>query len=203
MGNFRSNRLRGVVFDLDGTLVSQELDFPAIREEIGLPVGQPLLEALEQMTGNELERALAIIDRHERTAATTAKLLPGVREFTLWLEKQGVRQAVLSRNSRRSVQEVLQRWELAFDPIVAREDAPYKPDPGGIIQICSRWGVVPSDVAMIGDFLYDIEAGRRAGARTALITHGRDLPFAHLADVTFPNFEELPDLLRGWFGGSA
>lgn len=202
MGYFRSNRLRGVIFDFDGTLVSQELDFPAIRQEIGLPVGQPLLEALERMTGSELERALAIIDRHERAAAATAQLLPGVREFTFWLKQQGVLQAVLSRNSRHSVREVLRRLDLAFDSIVAREDAPYKPDPGGIFKICSHWGVAPSDVAMIGDFLFDIEAARRAGAWTALITHGRNLPFAHMAHVTFPSFEELPDLLREWFGGS-
>jgi phosphoglycolate phosphatase-like HAD superfamily hydrolase len=41
--------IRGVVFDLDGTLVSQELDFEAIRREIGLPTGTPLLEALRQL----------------------------------------------------------------------------------------------------------------------------------------------------------
>jgi phosphoglycolate phosphatase-like HAD superfamily hydrolase len=53
---------------------------------------------------------------------------------------------------------------------------------------------------MIGDYLYDIEAGRNAGTRTALITHGRDWPFAHLADETFPNFRELPKSWDDWFG---
>jgi HAD superfamily hydrolase (TIGR01509 family) len=195
--------LRGAVFDLDGTLVTQDLDFAAIRREIGLPVGQPLLEALDRMSGRELEAAAGILDRHERAAAASAILNPGVAEFVTWLAELGVKKAVLSRNSRRSVQEVLGRCGLEFDLIVAREDAPYKPDPAGIIHICSAWGVHPAEVAMIGDYLYDVQAGRHAGARTALITHGRDRPFAHLADVTFPNFEELPDLLRGWFAPSA
>lgn len=192
-------RLRGAVFDLDGTLVSEELDFAAIRVEIGLPVGQPLLEALASMAGAERCRAAAILERHERAAAASAALHPGVRDFLDWLEKHGVNRAVLSRNSKRSVQEVLQRCGLEFDTIVAREDAPYKPNPAGLVQICSAWRLPPSAVVMIGDYVYDVEAGRNAGTRTALITHGRDLPFAHLADVTFPNFEQLPEVLRGWF----
>ena len=49
-------RVRGVVFDLDGTLVVQELDFDAMRREIGLPPGTPLLEALEGMDGPHVQR---------------------------------------------------------------------------------------------------------------------------------------------------
>jgi HAD superfamily hydrolase (TIGR01509 family) len=189
----------GVVFDLDGTLVSQELDFAAIRAEIGLPIGQPLLEAIGQMTGEAKLRATDILDRRERIAAASAQILPGVRGFVDWLARKNVRQAVLSRNSRRSVEQVLIRCGLKFDPIVAREDAPHKPDPSGILQICRTWGIEPHRTMMIGDYLFDLEAGRRAGTRTALITHGRQLPFAHLADVTFPSFCDLPELLQGMF----
>jgi phosphoglycolate phosphatase-like HAD superfamily hydrolase len=48
---------------------------------------------------------------------------------------------------------------------------------------------------MIGDYLYDLQVGRNAGTRTALVTHGRSLPFAHLADFVFPSFEEMPEAL--------
>ena len=194
-------RLRGVVFDLDGTLVVQELDFDAMRREIGLPVGTPLLEAVERLHGAEREAAVAVLRRHELAAAETARLNPGVGDFLDWLAGRGVRRAVLSRNMRQAVLKVLDRCGVSFDPVLAREDAPYKPSPEGIWQICGAWGLAPAEVLMVGDYLYDVQAGRSAGTRTALVTHGRTLPFAALADVAFASFEDVPDVLRRWVGG--
>jgi HAD superfamily hydrolase (TIGR01549 family) len=191
--------IRGVVFDLDGTLVSQELDFEAIRHEIGLPTGTPLLEALRQLDAKQRLEAEAILDRHEHEAAQRATAFAGIPEFLGWLETRNIRRAVLTRNSRRCAETVLTRCNLRLDPVIAREDGPPKPDPAGVWRICTTWGLPPTDVLTIGDYLFDIEAGRQAGTRTALVTHGRAWPFAHLADVTFPNFRELPDWQDGWF----
>lgn len=191
--------IRGVVFDMDGTLVSQELDFEAIRREIGLPPGTPLLEALRDLGEAERNRAEAILDGHERAAAERASVFAGIPEFIAWLDERRIRRAVLTRNSRRAAETVLARCGMSFYPVVAREDGPPKPSPAGIWRICDAWALPPGDVLTIGDYLFDIEAGRQAGTRTALVTHGREWHFAHLADVTFPNFRELPDWQTGWF----
>ncbi len=53
---------------------------------------------------------------------------------------------------------------------------------------------------MVGDYLYDLEAGRSAGTRTALLTHGRDWPFAHLADWTLTTLAELPAVIQDHVG---
>jgi HAD superfamily hydrolase (TIGR01509 family) len=195
-----------VVFDLDGTLVVEELDFEAMRREIGLPPRTPLLEAVERMTGPRRAAAEAVLRRHEEVAARGARLNPGVAAFLAWLDGHGVRRAVLSRNMRSAVATALARCGLSFDTVVAREDAPYKPSPQGLWRICAAWGLAPAEVLMVGDYLYDLQAGRAAGTRTALLTHGRLLPFAEEADLVFPTFEEIPDLLRRWVegdGGSA
>jgi HAD superfamily hydrolase (TIGR01509 family) len=191
--------IRGVVFDLDGTLVSQEIDFEAIRRELGVASGTPLLELLHGLPEPRRQSAWEIVDRHEREAAARAKIHQGVSEFVAWLEVRNVRRAVLSRNSRQSVLASLERVGLAFDPVVAREDAPFKPNPHGLWQICEAWQFAPAEVLMIGDYLYDLQAGRAAGTKTALVTHGREWPFAHLADATFPNFRELPEFWADWF----
>jgi HAD superfamily hydrolase (TIGR01509 family) len=191
--------IRGVVFDLDGTLVAQEIDFEAIRRELGVPSGTPLLELLHGMPEPQRAAAWATVDRHERNAASRAELHLGVSEFLAWLDTRKIRRAVLSRNSRQSVLTSLERVGLTFDPIVAREDGPFKPNPQGLWQICEAWQVVPAEVLMIGDYIYDLQAGRNAGTKTALVTHGREWEFADLADVTFPNFRELPDFGADWF----
>ncbi len=195
--------VRGVVFDLDGTLVVQELDFEAMRREIDLPTGTPLLEALERMDGPARAAAMAVLRRHELAAAETARLTPGVAVFLDRLAARGIRRAVLSRNMREAVEIVLRRCGLTFDLVLAREDAPYKPSPEGVRRICAAWGLAPAEVLMVGDYLYDIQAGRGAGTRTALLTHGRDLPFAHQADVAFASFEDLPEALARRLGGVA
>ncbi|MCX7700385.1 MAG: HAD family hydrolase [Gemmataceae bacterium] len=191
--------IRGVIFDMDGTLVSQELDFEAIRRDIGLPAGTPLLEAMAKMPPEQRAWAQAILDRHEQQAAEKARVFDGIPEFLHWLDRRQIRRGLLTRNSRRSVETVLKRVGLWFDPIVAREDGPPKPNPDGIWTICRAWGFPPAEVLMIGDYIFDIDAGRRAGTKTALVTHGRDWPFAALADCCFPNFLKLPDLIEEWF----
>src|SRR5207237_8495685 len=105
--------------------------------------------------------------------------------------RQG-RLAVLTRNSRAAAEAVLAGCGLAhlFDPVMSRDDAPYKPQPEGVWRICAAWGLAPAEVLVLGDYLYDIQVGRRAGTRTALITHGRDWPFAAEADVVFADFAE-------------
>src|SRR5262249_11536391 len=145
-----------------------------------------------RLTPAELTAARSILDRHEHTAAAAAELLPGVCEFLAWLGTRQVRRAVLTRNSRSAAAAALARCGLAehFDQVVSRDDAPYKPQPEGVWRICAAWGLAPTEVLMLGDYLYDIQVGRRAGTRTALITHGRDLPFAAEADVVFADFAE-------------
>jgi HAD superfamily hydrolase (TIGR01549 family) len=183
--------VRGVVFDLDGTLVHQRLDFEAIRREIGLPPDTPLLEALEQLPPAEQDRAWSILDRHELAAADGTEALPGVPEFLAWLDARHIRRAVLTRNSRAASAAALARCRLTgFDPVMSRDDGPYKPQPDGLLHICTVWGFRPTEVLMIGDYLFDVQVGRRAGTRVALLTHGRVWPFAGEADLTFADIAE-------------
>src|SRR5262245_55645665 len=166
-------RLRGIVFDLDGTLIHQELDFEAMRREIGVPSGTPLLETLAALPESERARAWQILDDHERRAADKAEAFPGVRHVLDGFAQRGLRLGLLSRNSRRSVDTVLSRCGLMLDPALAREDAPHKPNPAGLVRICETWGVLPTEVLMVGDYIYDLQVGRNAGTRTVLVTHGK------------------------------
>jgi len=189
-------RIRGVVFDMDGTLVAQAIDFDAIRRELGLPFGTPLLEAMDRLPAADRTAAWAVLDRHEQAAVAGAEVLPGVLDFLAWLDTRGLKRAVLTRNSRSVAEAVLGRCGLlTFDPIVTRDDAPFKPQPEGLWRICKAWGVAPTEVLMLGDYVYDIQVGRNAGARTALLTHGRDWPFAAEADWAVATFAECVAVL--------
>ena len=73
--------LRGLIFDLDNTLVDSRLDFEAMRREMELPAGMAILEAIERLPEPEAARCREILHRHELAGAERATLLPGVSEL--------------------------------------------------------------------------------------------------------------------------
>jgi len=194
--------IRGVIFDLDGTLVDSGLDFDLMRQEMQLPEGLSLLEAIDQLDDARAAECREILARHEWAGADQAHLMPGVREFLSQLTARGMPQAVLTRNARDVTLATLSRLRLAFDPVVTREDAPAKPDPTAIWRICEQWRLAANQVVVIGDFHFDIEAGCRAGCRTVLYTGGREAQAVRGADQAgycLRCFAQ-PDELLAWLG---
>jgi HAD superfamily hydrolase (TIGR01509 family) len=166
--------LKLVIFDLDGTLLEPAFDFDAIRREIGLPPGASILEALDRFSESERARANSILERHEAEAADRSRLMPGAGELLDWLRARGIRTAVLTRNSRRSVERACRRHGLRFSAVVAREDHLPKPSPAGVRHLMSALGTEPEETIVVGDFRFDVEAGAAAGCRTiALVSDPR------------------------------
>ncbi|HEY4312735.1 MAG TPA: HAD family hydrolase [Pirellulales bacterium] len=196
--------VRGVIFDLDGTLVDSGLDFEAMRREMQLPPGLALLEAIEALPEPDAERCRTILARHEWAGASRATLMPGVPAFLSTLAERGLHRAIFTRNARAVTLATIERLALDFDTVVAREDAPAKPDPTAIWRICECWRLAPSQVALVGDFRFDIEAGNRAGVRTILYTAGGPPLAAHgadEADYCLSSFDQATDLLA-WLAES-
>ena len=181
--------IRGIIFDLDGTLVDSQLDFEAIRRDMGLPSRTPILEALQRTPeGPDLQRMQAVLHAHELQSAHRATLFEGVTTFLGWIDAQQWPRAILTRNSRTCTEIVLQRLGLKFSCVLTREDAPPKPDPAGLIAICHQWQMPPKDVVFCGDYLFDLQAGRRAGMRTILFAPGELPEFAVQADLILRSF---------------
>jgi len=166
--------IRGIIFDLDGTLVDSRLDFVAMREEMELPPDLPILEALARLPPRHAERCREILHRHELAGAERAVLLPGVAELLEVLRCRGIRQAIATRNSRHITSATLAKLGLIFDLVLTRDDGPVKPDPWPVLHACTSWESAPSEVVVVGDFRFDIESGRAAGSRTVLLTHPHD-----------------------------
>jgi HAD superfamily hydrolase (TIGR01509 family) len=183
--------IRGVIFDLDGTLVDSRLDFDLMRREMGIEGSQTLLEALAEMPAARARRCWEILLEHERRGAEVATPLPGVPQFVESLRERGLACGVVTRNSREPTLALLARLGLVFDPVLGRDEAPPKPDPAALLHIAAAWGFAPRECVMIGDFRYDVEAARRAGMRAILFNgaggaHG--LTARHTVDLVLSSF---------------
>lgn len=166
--------VHGIIFDLDGTLVDSQLDFDAMRAEMSLPEGMAILEALTRLPEEHAARCQEILHRHEQAGAERSTLLPGVRETLESATRKRWHQAIVTRNSRPVTEATLRGVGLHFAHVMTRDDGPVKPHPWPIEQLCLEWQVRPSEVVMIGDYRFDIECGRAAGARTVLLTGADD-----------------------------
>jgi HAD superfamily hydrolase (TIGR01509 family) len=192
--------ISGVIFDLDGTLVDSGLDFALMRREMGLGPGEPILESLAKLPAQERRRCEAILRRHELAGARRSRPIPGVEELLALLRRKRLRAAILSRNSRESTRLALGCLAFEFDPVIAREDAPPKPAPDGIHAILRSWNVAAEQVILIGDYLFDLQAGRRAGVRTVLFARGRSLEYGDQSDFVLDRFVESAAVLGPLLG---
>lgn len=192
----KPRRIRAVIFDLDGTITRPYLDFAAIRAEASLDASQPILEQMEKLDAARRTQVQAILERHEDEAARNSELHDGAKEVLTALHQRGIALALLTRNSRRSVAIVLKKHHLAFDFVRTREDGALKPSAEPVRAICAALGVTPEQTLMVGDYLFDIQAGAAAGTATALMIGEQPPPaFAHQADYVIRRLDEIPAIL--------
>lgn len=184
-----------VIFDMDGTLTGEYLDFEAIRTAMGVPVGTGVLEAMATMSPERRAEAEQILDDHEMAAAHHAPPGDGAVEVVRLAQASGRATALLTRNSRRAMLAVLKRLDLTFDLTFSREDGPIKPSPESIRKACRLLGVAPSRTICVGDWVFDIEAANAAGCTSILLVRGRALPFGDEADYVIDSMWELTGLL--------
>ncbi|MBS3761949.1 MAG: HAD family hydrolase [Planctomycetes bacterium] len=187
--------IQGVIFDMDGTLVQSDLDFRHIREEAEVPVDTPILEYVASADFKTQQKVLQVLEKHEKKAALTCELVPEAKEILHKLKSRGYPLGLLTRNSRHSVTCVIQRFALQFDCWITREDADPKPSPEPVRKIASIFNLRTSQLLLIGDYVFDIQAGNEAGAFTALLKNQRNRAFAEQADIVLETLGDLFDYL--------
>jgi FMN phosphatase YigB (HAD superfamily) len=96
---------------------------------------------------------------------------------------------------------VLAKHGLSFGTLIAREDAPFKPDPRPLRLACERLGIDPADAWMVGDGQYDVEAGQSAEMRTVWISHDRPRAFEAVPWRTVRDLPSLVELLETCVAG--
>ncbi len=184
---------------MDGTLTHAVHDFEAIRAELGLPPGLPILEYLDTLPAPESESLHQRLYDIELELAQGATPQPGARRLLERLACSDRRIGIVTRNSEALAHVTLAACGLddLFEPefVLGRERCPPKPDPAGILMLMSQWNSRAEDVVMVGDYLFDLQAGRSAGAMTVHFDAlGRNDWDEH-TDISVTDFDSLLSLL--------
>jgi len=217
-------RVSQMLFDLDGTLIDSktdltssinlmlaDLDRPPLDEEVvGGFVGDGVrvlvyrcLTATDpnrRPPENALHaRGIALMHSHyAEEMLKTTRLYPQVAET---LASFGDKlKAVVTSKEVRFTKIILDHFNIAryFDAIVGGDTTPArKPDPRPVLEAIRQLGGSASDAVMVGDSENDINAGRRAGARTCGVTFGfRTAAQLRVSepDVLIDRFDQLKEL---------
>lgn len=191
--------VRHWVFDMDGTLTVAVHDFAAIRRALDIPAEHDILAHLAELPAEQARAKRAWLLAHERELAQASRPAPGAVGLVRHLCGQGVRLGVLTRNAHELALLTLECIGLGdcfrTEDILGRDEAPPKPDPGGLLQLAARWDVPVQRLVMVGDFRFDLECARAAGARSVLVNLPEN-PWPALADWHARDCAELHGWLR-------
>jgi HAD superfamily hydrolase (TIGR01509 family) len=188
------------IFDLDGTLTVSAHDFEHIRRELGLAPETPILEALHAMPAEQAAPLWETLNELEFYYAGQASVMQGAAELLQKLHENGRQLAILTRNTMPVVKQTLHACRLEhffpLEHILDRDACIPKPSPDGVRRLLEFWRADADDSVMVGDYLYDLEAGKGAGVATIHVdTRRGDFDWSEYTDIRVEGLGEIIDYL--------
>ncbi|HXS29036.1 MAG TPA: HAD family hydrolase [Steroidobacteraceae bacterium] len=177
--------MKGLIFDLDGTLIDSVyphalawqqtlneagLHVPAweVQRHIGIS-GKLLVRTLARARDRSFEEAMIerLEARHDALYRGYGALqlpLPGATELLQFLKQHNVTHGIATSGRRSEVQGSLQALGIDDDAVVICGDTgSAKPEPDLFLACQQRLGVPRPDCLIVGDSVWDVHSGRRAG----------------------------------------
>ncbi len=184
--------IKGVIFDLDGTLVESELDFDKIKQQLNCPFDTDVLDFIEDMPSLDAQQqAHQIIIEHEALDAMNAKALPHMHALLASLQQLSLPTAIVTRNSKTATATKLSQNNIAMELVLTRECYPAKPAPDALLAIAKMWDIEPASLIYVGDYLYDIQAAKNAGMVSVFINHNKQPDYQSQADFIVNDLLQL------------
>jgi len=194
MNRILQARILGLIFDLDGTLTKPVIDFAEMRRRLGIGSGD-MLQTVRSWPPERMREGFRIIEEIEERALLKAELQEDAPDTLRLLASRGMKLGILTRNTLRSAQKVIGMLGVSFDPVLARDFGPVKPDPAPVRFICERWGLPPRNVLLVGDYRDDIACGRAAGCATCLLLRKSNSQYSAEADLAVNRLADLLEVL--------
>lgn len=180
--------IKAVLFDFDGTLIdTNELIFNSYRiafrqvlnreisdEEILTLYGRPLRGSLMEY-GEPWERLYnSYREFNETQHDLLAKGFQGASEGVKMIKELGFKVGVVTSKRLHMVNRGMKIMGLedVFDAIITPDDTEKaKPDPEPVLCGCRKLGVKPEESVYVGDSVFDMEAGKRAGTQLCAVKY--------------------------------
>jgi HAD superfamily hydrolase (TIGR01509 family) len=188
-------KIKGVIFDLDGTVVENDYDWARIRQELGTG-GMSILGYLDSLEEPERTAKWSILETHEAAQTEASVLREGVRELLGLLRARGIATALVTNNSRKNTEFLLNKFRLDFDCVITRESRLWKPSGAPFLEVMKNLGLTPETCGVIGDTHFDVLAALDAGIGTIFLLSDEPERFAGFPVEVFPDMDFLREHLE-------
>lgn len=186
---------------MDGTLTKPIHDFNIIRQKLGIKVGEPILEAIDDMPKKQADETRERLDSLEMELAHDAVAQPGAKELLQQLQDDNKQLGILTRNGEEIAQATLSASGLdhffAKETVIGRETCAPKPKPDGVEYLLKLWNADRGKTVIVGDYRYDIEAGYLSKIKTVHFDQSGLFQWPQFMDYGITRLDELSRLAEG------
>ncbi|MEM2058598.1 MAG: HAD-IA family hydrolase [Thermoproteota archaeon] len=211
--------VKGIVFDLDGTLVDsvdsiwrasdyvlrsngyRGLEREDVVKVMGKTIFDLFLSVEPRLSPQEQHKLFEEYRRTYMNFIEHTKLIPKVREVLLFLRSRRLKMAVVTTKSRENAEKILSFFGIRsfFDLVIGFEDVrEHKPSAEPIMRAAEGLGLQASELVVVGDTEVDIRAGREAGALTVAVKTGvtpLEKIIAESPNFLIESVSDLPEVL--------
>ena len=211
------NNIKGVIFDLDGTLIDSmwvwdQIDMEYLNEK-NLDVPENLADEIGHLSFNQvavyfkerfkLEDSLDEIKKRWSDMAyyhysTDIKLKEGVVEFLQYLKKSNIKIGLATSNSHALLEVVLKNNNIYnyFNAITITDEVSVgKHEPDVYLLAAKKLGVSPNECLVFEDIAQAIKGAKKAGMKVVGVADSRSLndrdEIISLTDKFITNFNEI------------
>ena len=186
--------IRGMLFDLDGTLLDSAPDLVSSLNRVRESEGQHALPVLEMsryaskgavgLLKGGMPKADAItfeswrqkfLEHYARNSYRHSSLYDGVTELLEFLEKAEIPWGIVTNKIESLTYPIIEAAGLSesISCLVCGDTiSESKPHPAPVSLACGIINVEPANTLFVGDDIRDIQAGKAAGAQTAAVHYG-------------------------------
>ena len=195
----RRQKIKGVIFDLDETIINSLGTYteafnrgtatfgltPVTEERIahcldrGLRLGKILLELFPSVFEEDKKRQTCedeIRKAYLELEGRKVVLKPGVKRILQSLKKRGIKIGIVTGRMTKGEHKWLELRRLNIhrfvDTMVTGAEAPAKPAPDGLLKCIKELGLSPEECIFVGDSRVDVIAGKKAGVKTVAVHTG-------------------------------
>ncbi|MEX0655988.1 MAG: HAD-IA family hydrolase [Nitrosopumilaceae archaeon] len=169
--------IKGIVFDLDGTLVRLPIRYDLVQNNLKKIFNtqdefKPLIAAVVSFAkGNasKINEAFESICQEESRAADEIEIIENAFEVLQFFKSKQVKLGLVTMQCRKAVEKVMSKIDQlnVFSSIISRDESYDRKEQ--IEKTLEGLQLVPDEVLVIGDRIHDIVSAKKAGCRAILV----------------------------------
>ena len=163
--------IKGVIFDLDGTLIQLPINYDVIQKNLkeffniseNLKPLIPTIIELSKNDQNKIKTAFSLICKEEILASKNFEIMDGAVEILKFLKSKNLILCLVTMQCRAALNEILYKMNILdlFDFVISRDENYDRFEQ--IQNSLDNISLNSSEVLVIGDRIHDVESAKKAG----------------------------------------